>query len=694
MTAVVPLNLDAIVLEHYTALRERIEAGAGPKSIARFLTEATGERIGWRRGKRAIATVRGMDAPQPARPAHDFDIIDTDPIEDSEATIEELIAHRVKVSQRKIEKHRLHRRSLELPAEPLGVVCFGDPHVDNDGCDFARLIEHIRLTASEPGMLAVCVGDMQDNWIGRLARLYADASVTASDGWRLSSWLLSQYTWLAIVGGNHDCHDDQTEVLTRRGWLPFTDVRPDDTVLGLDPSGAAVWQPIERQVAYAYDGPLHRIETARVSAAVTPNHRVLYRPRKRDADGACTWGELTYRTPAEIRGRVSLPVAGRSTNDGIALTDAQLRVAAWILTDGHIETRDGGVSRIRVYQRESNMRAVASAFDDAGIAYKIAVRDRKIESIQGRALKAPCQPSGVLSLSADESRKVAHALDFHDKSSLPSWTIDLSDAQFEVFLSALMAGDGTWAKSGNAGAFYKSERIVNQLQALCVQHGYTASVYRYRDNQHRLNIYRGDGSQLDWRDRTEHYTGDVYCLTVPQGNFCVRRNGKAHFSGNSWAKAAGVDPLEWLTKKHCVKAYASDEVRLTLSWRGRPDIEPLVWVVRHDFRGRSWYHPTHGPNKEAMLDGRAHLLTAGHIHQWGTLHTEQRHGRITHAVRVRGYKRADTYAMTAGFSEQEHGEAVLVVIDPCSDNAHRVTLWWDLAAGVDYLRTLRERAGV
>ena len=137
--------------------------------------------------------------------------------------------------------------------------------------------------------------------------------------------------------------------------------------------------------------------------------------------------------------------------------------------------------------------------------------------------------------------------------------------------------------------------------------------------------------------------------------------------------------------------YAQDELRITLQWKGRPDLEPVVWVLRHDFGGRSWFHPTHGPHKEAMLDGKCHILTAGHIHQWGQLSTEQRHGRVTHAVRVRGYKRADAYAKQKGFFEQQYGEAALIVIDPHNEGAGRISIHWDLEDGCNYLKWLRLR---
>ena len=283
----------------------------------------------------------------------------SEPVE--EQPIEELIAHRVKSSQRKISKANKHKKSLTLPAEPVGLCVWGDPHVDNSGCDWKSIVELVELLQQTEGVLNSCVGDMHDNWIGRLARIYADADCTASDGWRLSEWLLNQLQWIAIVGGNHD----------------------------------------------------------------------------------------------------------------------------------------------------------------------------------------------------------------------------------------------------------------------------------------------------------------------------------------AWAHGPGIDPYEWLAKRCRVTCYAPDEIRITLHWKNRPDLEPIVWVLRHDFKGRSWFHPTHGPAKEAMLDGRAHVYTAGHIHSWGQLSTEQRHGRVTHALRIRGFKRNDKYAREKGFDEQQHGAACLLVIDPEREEPGRITVFWDIEAGCAHLTRLR-----
>src|SRR5262245_62106485 len=53
---------------------------------------------------------------------------------------------------------------------PIGVALFGDPHVDDDGTDIAKLQRDVETINRTPGLFAGNVGDYRNNWIGRLAR--------------------------------------------------------------------------------------------------------------------------------------------------------------------------------------------------------------------------------------------------------------------------------------------------------------------------------------------------------------------------------------------------------------------------------------------------------------------------------------------------------------------------------------------
>lgn len=128
------------------------------------------------------------------------------PLPDPDVPIDELIAHR----KRQFERKREHEEASKLiPVRvkivgPIGILHFGDPHVDDDGTDIGALEHHTELVRTTEGLFGANVGDTTNNWCGRLARLYAEQSTSAAQAWRLAEWFIGRCRWLYMIGGNHD----------------------------------------------------------------------------------------------------------------------------------------------------------------------------------------------------------------------------------------------------------------------------------------------------------------------------------------------------------------------------------------------------------------------------------------------------------------------------------------------------------
>jgi hypothetical protein len=96
---------------------------------------------------------------------------------------------------------------------PIGVLLVGDPHVDDDGCDIGQLEHDLTTVGKTAGFYAGHIGDLTNNWVGRLARLYAHQATTFNDGLRLTEWLLGLCPNLFVVNGNHDCWEKGSDLL-------------------------------------------------------------------------------------------------------------------------------------------------------------------------------------------------------------------------------------------------------------------------------------------------------------------------------------------------------------------------------------------------------------------------------------------------------------------------------------------------
>jgi hypothetical protein len=120
--------------------------------------------------------------------------------------VEDLIARRIAAFQRK-DAAKKARDLIHVKVNvdgAYGILHFGDPHLDDDGCDW-KAVEHcIKLLDDTEALFGANCGDSSNNWVGRLARLYGSQSVSASEAWRMVEWFMRRVPWLYIIGGNHD----------------------------------------------------------------------------------------------------------------------------------------------------------------------------------------------------------------------------------------------------------------------------------------------------------------------------------------------------------------------------------------------------------------------------------------------------------------------------------------------------------
>jgi hypothetical protein len=119
---------------------------------------------------------------------------------------DELLQRRAKQFKRKSDAiDARHLIPIQITTGgPIGIAHMGDPHVDDDGTDISLLQEHVRIINKTDGLFAGNVGDYSNNWVGRLARLYGQQSLSAAEAWVLVEWLVRAVRWLYLVGGNHD----------------------------------------------------------------------------------------------------------------------------------------------------------------------------------------------------------------------------------------------------------------------------------------------------------------------------------------------------------------------------------------------------------------------------------------------------------------------------------------------------------
>lgn len=237
---------------------------------------------------------------------------------DGSPDADELIARR----KRDFDRTRIAKSARKLiPIKvktdgPIGIVHFGDPHVDDDGTDIGLLQDHVRIVNKTEGLFGANLGDLQNNWIGRLARLYAEQSTSHSDAWVLTEWLVKSVQWLYLVAGNHDCWSgvgDPLKWIARQSNNPLEYhgcrlnlVFPNDRAVRInarhDFAGHSMWNPAH--------GPMKAVQGGWRDHILTCGHKhvsFVGGPLKDPASGLLSWaircaGYKTYDRYAEERG--------------------------------------------------------------------------------------------------------------------------------------------------------------------------------------------------------------------------------------------------------------------------------------------------------------------------------------------------------------------------------------------------------
>ena len=134
-----------------------------------------------------------------------------------EFTAEEIICFMKERYKRKVDYEEARKLiKVVVPISgPIGIVHFGDPHVDDDGTDWAALERDIKLVRETEGLFASNIGDTTNNWVGRLGRLYGQQATSAKQAWILAEWFIKSLSgyWLYMIGGNHDAWSGEGDPL-------------------------------------------------------------------------------------------------------------------------------------------------------------------------------------------------------------------------------------------------------------------------------------------------------------------------------------------------------------------------------------------------------------------------------------------------------------------------------------------------
>lgn len=335
--------------------------------------------------------------------------------------------------------------------------------------------------------------------------------------------------------GNHGrCHDETTELLTRDGWKKHNELEIGDLVATYNMNtGVNEWQPLTDVYVADYSGPMIHVNTTTADYMVTPHHRMVVRSH----NGSDKFVEMQEIIKEGTFGSLNWPKCSMGHDvDYPDVTDDELRLLGWIITDGSYGRQRNNIS-VRIHQsKHDSFDKIIELLDKMKIKYGVHTRTRNHEEIIicGKELKSSL-PEKTITIKKESSGRILKLLP--DKKTIPDWMKDLSKRQFNVFIESLLDGDGTVREKESV--IYGSCSVLSQIQELAVTNGIPARLRTDNRNCFILSLpktVRGYINNFNDSVKETYYQGIIWCGTVKNGTLITRRNGIPLVSGNTTQK--------------------------------------------------------------------------------------------------------------------------------------------------------------
>ena len=334
------------------------------------------------------------------------------------------------------------------------------------------------------------------------------------------------------------CLSEDSELLSRRGWLSYDQVEVGEDILTFDPkTGTTRWSPVEHlYVDQMYDGPMVHIENRSIDALVTANHRWLVRHHTNP------YGHK-FRETKDLKGSDTIPT--RAPHAGFpspTYHDDVVELVGWVITEGTYGSRGG--TKIVIGQNPGpHADAIRS------VLHRIAPVNRNGTTGGTESMKRDGTHL-FFGFSGPVATRIREL--FPTKELTAEFVTALSARQCRILYEAMMAGDGhviplsSTSPNHTTPMFYqKSKQTTDAFALLCVLLGYCPRVvHRTRGpapkGSRDVEIYE---IHIKTQERRVHvaktrrsredYRGVVWCPTTRDGTFVMRRNGKVVVTGNS-----------------------------------------------------------------------------------------------------------------------------------------------------------------
>jgi hypothetical protein len=366
-----------------------------------------------------------------------------------------------------------------------------------------------------------------------------------------------------VLTEGFDCLTSDTEILTPDGWKGKGQIQKDDSVYGLnretgkleivnvDSYGERQTKPGEKIVHF---------KSQHIDLPVTEGHRIHFKYRDPAKNGKLS-DKFVTRKAIEMVGRKSafaLPLSAelvrpncirtfkgltRATEDDgrrIHLTDDEIRLIAWFMTDGWLQGKHKSDLYIGQSKKEESINDIRNLLIRLGVDFTEKIRTRKTPfSDNPKPFHLFRIPKGTGSVPKNGWGYLAEYMD-KDVSPLLH---NMTRHEFQIFWNEAMKGDGN--RHGNRSGWLWCEKKcqADAYTHMAVIRGFATACAPFTTKSGNV-IWRVTARDRQWLTSTpgderagtitsrEAKNETVWCVSNKLGTIIVRRNGKVAIIGN------------------------------------------------------------------------------------------------------------------------------------------------------------------
>lgn len=316
------------------------------------------------------------------------------------------------------------------------------------------------------------------------------------------------------------CYDEQTEILTSKGWKFLKDLKINEWIVTLNKNESIEYQQPEELQVFNHNGSMYKIQNQNIDLLTTLEHNMFVRTEYQKEFSSKSANEIIHR---KFYFKKNAKWEGiRKENiqilDSEYQTDAFLSLLGFYISEGSSENGQRGHYRWKIAQKKNTQtwKEIKDLFERMNLKY----------NYWGNEFYGYDKNLWEYFRSLGKS---------HEKR-VPREILDLDSNHLRYLWDSLLKGDGTITNSGSEVYSSVSKELMNNIQELLLKIGSAGNIGKCKSGCYWITKLRKLEPAINYKkiqDRIIEYRGKVYCIQVPNHVIYVRRNGKAIWSCNS-----------------------------------------------------------------------------------------------------------------------------------------------------------------